>query len=154
MPASRKLHSGLIVAFLLLIGVVAPSQIVWELRDGEQPQIVDLFRRMPTPADLRQFESRLESNCRLAQVVRPWMQYARFVLLEDAGDKALVGHAGWFFYRPAVQYLIEPGSPVRSVPVRASEETPYGVTTNSQDDLFAAILTFRDDLAKGASSSL
>ncbi len=128
MPASRKLHVGLIVAFLALIGVVAPSQIIWELHDGEPAQIADLFRRMPTRASLRQFESRLESNCRLAQVVRPWMQYARFVLFEDAGDKALVGRAGWFFYRPAVQYLIE----------------PYSLP----DDVLAAMVSLRDDLAK------
>jgi hypothetical protein len=128
MPASRQLHIGLIVAFLALIGVVAPSQIVWELRGGEQPQIVELFRRTPTQASLRQFESRLESTCRLAEIVRPWVQYARFVLFEDAGDKALVGRDGWLFYRPAVQYLIEPCS--------------------SSNDVFAAIVSFRDDLAR------
>ena len=148
MSASRKLHIVLIAAFLILIGVVAPSQIIWELRDGEQPQITELFRQAPTRANLRQFEGGLESNCRLAQVIRPWVQYARFVLFEDAGDKALIGRAGWFFYRPAVQYPIEPWSPVRGVPVRAFEETPHGVTTNGRDGIFAAILAFRDDLAK------
>jgi len=125
---SRKLHIGLIAAFLVLIGVVAPSQIVWELRDGEPPQIAELFRQRPTRATLRQFEGRLESNCRLAQALRPWVQYARFVLFEDAGDKAIIGRSGWFFYRPAVQYLIEPSSP--------------------PDDVFSAIVSFRDDLAK------
>ena len=128
MPASRKLHMSFTAAFLLLIGIVAPSQILWELRDGEQPQIADLFRQTPTRASLRQLESGLESNCRLAQMIRPWMQYARFVLLEDAGDKAVIGRGAWLFYRPAVQYLIEPWS--------------------SSDDIFAAILSFRDDLAK------
>ena len=128
MTASRKSHIGLIIAFLVLIGVVAPSQIVWELRDGEQPEIIELFRQRPTQAGLRQFAGRLESDCRLAQVVRPWAQYARFVLFEDAGEKALVGRAGWFFYRPAVQYLTERYSPPESV--------------------FAAIASFRDDLAK------
>jgi hypothetical protein len=153
----------LIVVFLVLIGVVAPSQIVLELREGETPQIVDLFRQAPTRANLRRLESDLESKCRLAQAVRPWAQYARFVLLQDAGDKALLGRSGWFFYRPAVQYLVEPWAlPVRSVPVRASKErvegvppsnrgqdardtTPHGVTTN---DIFTAIISFRDDLAK------
>jgi len=125
--ASRKRHVGLIAAFLLLIGIAAPSQIAWELRDGEQPQIVGLFRQVPTRANLRQFENRLENTCRLAQTLRPWMQYARFVLFEDAGDKALVGRAGWFFYRPTVQYLVEPWS--------------------SPDDVYAAIVSFRDDLA-------
>ncbi len=119
---------------------------------------------MPTRANLRRLESDLESKCRLAQAVRPWVQYARFVLLQDAGDQALLGRSGWFFYRPAVQYLVEPCPlPVRSVPVRASKErvagispaeeeakmaatqTPDGVTTS---EVFAAIVSFRDDLAK------
>jgi len=146
--ASGKLRIGLIVAFLVLIGIVAPSQIIWDLREGEPPQIAELFRQMPTRANLRQFESRLESDCRLAQAVRPWVQYARFVLFEDADDKALVGRSGWLFYRPAVQYLIEPWSPARSVLVGASEETPHGVTKNGQDDILAAIVSFRDELAK------
>jgi hypothetical protein len=132
----------LIVIFLVLIGLVAPSQIVLDLRQGETPEIVDLFRQTPTRASLRRLESDLESRCRLAQAVRPFVQYARFVLFQDAGDQALLGRAGWFFYRPAVQYLVEP---VRSVPVRAYPETAHGVTTN---DIFTAIVSFRDDLAK------
>jgi hypothetical protein len=149
--ASCSQHVCLIVAFLAMVAAVAVSQVVFDLREGDTPQIVELFRQPPTPASLRRIETRLENGCKLAQVVRPWMQFARFVLLEDAGDKALLGRDGWFFYRPAVQYLVEP---VRSVPVRAylpSDEkkiTPDGVTTNVRDDLFDAITSFRDDLAK------
>jgi hypothetical protein len=159
--ASRIPHISLIAAFLALIGVIAPSEIIWELRDGEPPQIADLFRRMPTRANLRQLEGSLESNCRLARTIRPWMQYARFVLLEDAGDKAVIGRAGWFFYRPAVQYLIEPwllpgGTLKRSLGVGSQTEEkpsprPSALTmppNDGQDDIFGAILTFRDDLAK------
>jgi len=124
---SRGPRVCLIVIFLVLIGIVAPSQIVLDLRNGETSGIVDLFRQTPTRASLRRLESDLESKCRLAQAVRPLVQYARFVLLQDAGDQALLGRDGWFFYRPAVQYLVEP---VRSVPVRAYPETPHGVTTN------------------------
>jgi len=140
--AGRRPRVCLIVVFLVLVGVVAPSQIVLELREGETPQIASLFRQAPTRANLRRLESDLETGCRLAQAVRPWMQYARFVLLQDAGDQALLGRSGWFFYRPAVQYLVEP---VCSVPVRASEETPDGVTTN---DILTAIVSFRDALAQ------
>jgi hypothetical protein len=134
----------LIVIFLVLIGLVAPSQIVLDLRHGQTPGIVDLFRQTPTRANLRRLESDLETRCQLAQAVRPMVQYARFVLFQDAGDQALLGRNGWFFYRPAVQYLVEP---VRSVPVRASRETPHGVTTN-ENDIFAAIVSFRDELAR------
>ena len=127
MAASRKSQVALMAVFLVVIGIVAPTQITWELFDGESPQIAELFRQTPTRAGLWQFENRLESNCRLARLARPWMQYARFVLFEDAGDKALVGRDGWFFYRPAVQYSIEPYTP--------------------SEDIFTAITSFRDDLA-------
>ena len=135
----------LIVLFLALIGVVGPSQVVLDLREDETPAIADLFRHAPTRASLRRLESDLEARCRLAQAVRPAVQYARFVLLADAGDQALLGRSGWFFYRPAVQYLVEP---VRSVPVRAYPQMPRGVTTNGQDDILTAIVSFRDDLAR------
>lgn len=128
MTAGRISQIGLAGVFVILIGMVAPSQVIWELRDGESPQIAELFRRAPTRANLREFQGRVENNCRLARVTRPWMQYARFALFEDAGDKALVGRDGWFFYRPAVQYTVEAYSP--------------------SEDIFAAILAFRDDLAK------
>jgi hypothetical protein len=136
----------LIVIFLVLIGIVAPSQIVLDLRQGETPEIVDLFRQAPTRANLRRLESDVESGCRLAQAVRPSVQYARFVLLQDAGDQALLGRVGWFFYRPAVQYLVEPcpsighapgGTPKRSLSVAFP-----------QNDVFTAIVSFRDELAK------
>ncbi len=153
MPASRRPRVYLIVVFLVLLGMVAPGQVVLELRRGETPQIAELFQQAPTRVNLRRLESNLENRCQLAQTVRPWTQYARFVLFEDAGDQALLGQAGWFFYKPGVQYLIEPCpladtvGLVRSVPVRASRKTPYGVTTN-EGDVFTAIVSFRDDLAK------
>lgn len=128
MAANRIQPILLIAAFLVMVGVVAPSQVISDLRKGDSPQILELFRQTPTRANLRRLENSLENGCALARVVRPWMQTARFVLLEDTGDKALLGRDGWFFYRPAVQYLIEP-SP-------------------SSEDVLAAALAFRNDLAK------
>ncbi|MEN6338266.1 MAG: hypothetical protein ABFE01_28760 [Phycisphaerales bacterium] len=127
--ATRRLQQVLLIAaFVVPIGVVAPMQIFRELREGDTPRIAELFRQPPTRANLRRLENDLESNCRLAQIVRPWMQFARFGLLADTGDKALLGRDGWFFYRPAVQYLIEPAPSSREV--------------------LAAVLAFRDDLAE------
>jgi hypothetical protein len=136
----------LIVLFLVLIGLVAPSQIVLDLRQGQTPGIAELFRQAPTRANLRRLESDLESKCRLARAVRPSVQYARFVLFQDAGDQALLGQDGWFFYRPAVQYLVEPcpsaghapgGTPKRSLSVAFP-----------QNDICTAIVSFHDELAK------
>ena len=133
MAARRSPCICLSVVFLAMIALVAPSQVAFELRQGDSPQIAELFRQTPTRANLRRLESGLESGCRIGQTVRPWMQLARFVLFEDAGDNAILGRDGWFFYRPAVQYLIEPWSP---------EGGP------AQGNVFDAIISFRDDLAK------
>jgi hypothetical protein len=162
-PASRRPRVCLIVVFLVLLGFVAPSQVVLELRRGETPQIAELFQRAPTRANLRRLEGNLESRCQLAQAVRPWTQYVRFALFEDAGDQALLGCSGWFFYKPGVQYLIEPcpsalgGTLKRTLGVVSAVEgkpsprpaalrLPPGA--GGENDLFAAIVSFRDDLAK------
>ncbi|MCU0913251.1 MAG: hypothetical protein MUC88_01655 [Planctomycetes bacterium] len=166
MTSGRGPRICLTAIFLALIGVIAPSQVLLEWRAGDTPQIADLFRQMPTRANLRRLENDLESRCRLAQAVRPWVQCARFVTLQDAGDKALLGRCGWFFYRPAVQYLVEPcpltsripgGTPKRSLrvdsgirakpsPRPAALTMPPGM--ESRNDVITAIVSFRDDLAQ------
>ena len=163
MAASRSQFIGLTVAFLAMIGIVAPSQVLFELREGDTPEIVELFRHPPTRANLKRFETSLENGCKLAQTVRPWVQFARFVLFQDTGDKALLGCDGWFFYRPAVQYLIEPWHPAggtlkRSLGVVSQDEEepsprPSALALpptdgNMQGNVFDAIVSFRDDLAK------
>ncbi|HPC94415.1 MAG TPA: hypothetical protein PLU87_05700 [Sedimentisphaerales bacterium] len=133
MAARRFPCICLSVIFLATIAAVAASQIIVEWREGGSPQIAELFRQKPTRANLGRLESGLESGCRIGQMVRPWVQLARFVLFEDAGDNAVLGRNGWFFYRPAVQYLVEPWSPEGG---------------QTQGNVFDAILSFHDDLAK------
>ena len=53
--------------------------------------------------------------------------------LQEFGDKAVVGKDGWLFYRPAVQYLIEPWSLD---------------LTGEQSDIISAVVSFRDQLAE------
>jgi hypothetical protein len=125
---SHSQHICLIAAFLVMVGVVAPTQVVCDLHKGDSPQVLELFRQTPTRANLKRLESDLENGCTAAQVLRPWMQVARFVFFKDTGDKALLGRDGWFFYRPAVQYLIEPAP--------------------SSEQVLAAVLAFRNELAK------
>jgi len=97
-------------AFVAVIAMVAPTQILLTLREGETPGIAELFRQTPTRANLRRLESGLEKGCRIGRATRPWIQCARLMVLQDAGENAVVGRGGWFFYRPAVRYLIEPWS--------------------------------------------
>ena len=117
----------LVVTFVTIIFSVGLIQITIELSTGQRPQIQELFLNPPTKANLRAFENDIEKNCWLAEKLRPWAQYLNFLLLADAGDKAVLGSDGWFFYKPAVRYLVEPFS--------------------NESEVISAIRTFRDRLA-------
>jgi len=131
----RRGHQLLLVAhFLAVIYAVGLLQAVKEVRQGERPQVLDLFHQRPTASNLRAFEKDLEAQSCVAQVLRPWMQYARFLAFKDAGEKALIGRSGWWFYRPDVRYLVEP------CPTSSKDKTGYG-------EVVSAIISFRDQLA-------
>jgi hypothetical protein len=130
---SKIKHVSLITAFILVLLSVGVVQFATELSEGKQPQFAELFQQMPTKDNLRMFENDLKKSCQLADKFRPSVQYAQFLLLTDLGDKALMGRFGWFFYKPAVQYLIEP------LPADS---------TFSQADVLSTIISFRDQLAR------
>jgi hypothetical protein len=130
---SKAIYVLLITAFMLVLLSVGVVQFAVELSEGQGIQLAELFQRLPTKDNLRMFENDLEKSCRLADKLRPSVQYAQFLLLRDTGDKALMGRSGWFFYKPAVQYLIEP----------LPNDSGY-----SRADVLSAIISFRDQLAQ------
>ena len=133
MAKGKAKHVFLITAFTIELLSVCVVQLAVELSEGQRPQLTELFRQLPTKDNLRMFENDLEKSCRLAGRLRPSVQYVQFLVLRDTGDKALMGRAGWFFYKPAVQYLIEP----------LPADSGY-----SRADVLSAIISFRDQLAR------
>ena len=133
MTESKTKHISLIISFMLVLLIVGTTQLAYELREEQGVQLAELFRQLPTKDNLRMFESDLRKNCRLAEMLRPSVQYVQFLVLRDTGDKALMGRADWFFYMPAVQYLIEP----------LPADSQY-----SRADVLSAIISFRDQLAQ------
>ncbi|GMV93290.1 MAG: hypothetical protein AMXMBFR82_30680 [Candidatus Hydrogenedentota bacterium] len=126
---------GVVAAFLLIIFGEGIVQAVMELKGGERPQVVDLYTRAPSEANLRSFEDRLEKEAWSAQALRPAMQAARFAAYGDLGEKGLSGREGWLFYQPGVDFLIEPW--------------PQGVADAPEgSDPVTAISAFRDALAE------
>ena len=123
----------LTVVFLALICSAGLFQIIVDLRKGRTPQVTELFFRIPTRANIRAFERNIQDNCWLAQRLRPSVQYAQFMALQELGDKAVIGKEGWLFYKPAVQYLIEPWSLDLA---------------GEQSDIISAVASFRDQLAE------
>jgi hypothetical protein len=122
----------LTAAFAVVICSAGLSQLISELIGGQTPQVAELFMQIPTRANLKAFERDLQDNCWLTKRLRPRMQYAQFILFRELGDKAVVGCSGWLFYKTDVQYLIE----------------QFPETDSSQGDIFSAVVSFRDQLAK------
>ncbi len=133
MTKGKAKHVFLITTFIIVLLSVGVVQVSVELSEEEQSQLAELFSQLPTKDNLRMFENDLEKNCRLANKLRPSIQYLQFLLLRDTGDKAILGRSGWFFYKPAVQYLIEP--------------LPADMQ-HSRADVISAIVSFRDQLAQ------
>jgi hypothetical protein len=133
MFGNRHRHIFLTTAFLVLICSNGLIQIVVDLREGRAPQATELFVRTPTHANIRAFETDLQDNCWLTQKLRPYVQYAQFMILRELGDKAIVGEDNWLFYKPAVQYLVEPW---------ALDEA------GEQGNVISAVVSFKDELAQ------
>jgi hypothetical protein len=123
----------LIVAFAAAICSAGLAKIIVELLAGQTPQVAEVLTQAPTKSNLRAFERDLQDSCWLAQRLRPWMQYVRFITLRELPEEAVMGRDGWLFYGPAVQYLIEPLPP---------QDAGAG-----GGDIFSAIISFRDQLA-------
>ncbi len=157
MTKDKVRQGALAVAFLTAIFSVGLTQVGIELSRRERPRIANLFRKPPTEANLRSLEKQLDDACWFAERIRPWVQYAQFIVLGDCGDKAVKGRDGWFFYKPEVQYLIErsrgrESSSGRSQQVKgpvAEEEDsrPLLPLPEVRDDPASVIVSFRDQLA-------
>jgi len=128
---TRTQQCMFIAFFLMLVYSVPLVQSGVEAARGRRPQFLDVFWQAPTRTSLRAYEKEMEDGSVMAAAARPWVQYAQFLLFRDAGEKVLVGRDGWLFYKPDVQYLVEPSIPLATASV----------------DPFQVIVEFRDQLA-------
>lgn len=124
-------HRFLIAAFLALLAGVPLADLAADLRRGQKPPWLDLFRQPPTAAHLRACERDLERSSATAQTVRPVLRAGLFQLFRDAGGKVLAGGQGWLFYRPGLAAATQRPGP---------GETSVAEAVEAADD-------FRDQLA-------
>lgn len=123
----------LILMFLGIIGSVPLIQMLVEAREGNGVRAFDVLTQTPTAANLRAYERSLETANWAARVSRPWIQFAQFEWLKDGGAMAVIGSAGWYFYRPGLDYMLD-----RPEKAKAA---------NAMNDPLATIVDFRDQLA-------
>jgi len=89
---------------------------------------------------LRPYEKEMENASVFATTVRPQMQYFRYMLFQDLGDRGVLGRDGWFFYKPDVDFLVRPYiRDSRSIVIDPNKK----VIT---EDPLAAIVTFKKQL--------
>lgn len=122
-----------VLAFLLLIFSVSIVQSIIDLAQSGQPFVLQLFQQFPTQSNLRMFEKSLESESWFAKHAQPVIRYWQFVLLHDAGDKAVTGKDGWLFFKPGIHYITERADKVDT-------------TQSTWQDSLTAIIDFKHKL--------
>ena len=123
----------LILMFLGIIASVPLAQVLKELRQGGEVLALEIFAQAPTSANLRSYEQSLEKANWLGRLTRPWLHFAQFRWLKDGAEKVVIGHSGWYFYKPGLNYML------------ARQEIQD--RSNETNDPVAAIVHFRDQLA-------
>lgn len=97
------------IASLLTVAVGVPvAQAIHEISSGRAPFLLELFQRVPTKDNLHGWDRQVRDNSIVAKAIRPVMLQGQFDLFGDAGAKALVGRDGWLFYKPDVDFLVQP----------------------------------------------
>ena len=97
------------IASLLAVAVGVPvAQAIHEISAGRTPFLLELFQRIPTKTNLHGWDRQVRDNSIVAKAIRPAMLQGQFDLFGDAGAKALVGRNGWLFYKPDVDFLVQP----------------------------------------------
>lgn len=104
----KKADALLVLAFLAFVFGVGFLQPIADLVRRERPQVLDVFTRPPSEKNLRAYEKDMEDASLLIKALRPNMQFAQYIALNDLGRDGVVGRDGWLFYKPDVRFVIEP----------------------------------------------
>ena len=148
MESNRIAIWSLIAVFLAILFVEGPVQAVLDWRNEGQPRVADLVTQAPTQDNLRAFESALERESWSADAIRPLAQYGRYAVLGDLGAKALAGADDWLFYRPGVDFLVQPWDPASL----AYPNDPVAATADFQQTLAARGIALLVVVAPGKAS--
>ena len=122
---TRAQQTVFVVVFLALIGAVPLIESARDLTRERHPQFLDVFLRIPTRTNLRQFEKSLEEDSAVARATRPWIQYTQYALFGDLGEKVLPGRdlARFFQVENKLDTIVR-YDVAQSIPLVRSAEDP------------------------------
>ena len=141
-PALAK---AITIGFMAAIVALPLVQAAIELIGRGEIQALKVLMRVPTRANLDQFEKELGRQSFAERIVQPRLQLS---LCRDLGfgtTNVILGRDGWLFYRPGIDWLTGPGilDPSR-IALRKGDLIEAG-EANPSPDPRPAILAFRDD---------
>jgi len=105
-----KSHWIMVLLFLLIIAILPIIQLVKEIAHKEPIQEFDLLKKIPTVENLRVYETEIEDNSIVAMKIRPWYQLFLTRIAGKGNAEAIIGKNGWLFYRPSVDFIVNPAS--------------------------------------------
>lgn len=106
---TRPVAWALVGSFLLAIVALPLSQLYIEWQAEEESPLLDLFRREPTAANLRQVEHDLEEASYAKAFVQPLLQQLLTRFGRVGNRRAVIGQRGWLYYTPGVLHVAGPG---------------------------------------------
>jgi hypothetical protein len=106
---SRGTAALLVGAFVLLIAGVPITQAILDRVHDEDSMLLDVFKRAPTRANLKQYEDDLEKGSSFKEAVQPRLQQTLTRWGGVGNKRAVIGKKGWLFYQPGVLSVAGPG---------------------------------------------
>jgi hypothetical protein len=105
---SRTLQWSIIGSLLAVVIGIPAYQAIREAQTGTVPHLFRLFTTKPTKQALHAWDQENRDRSILAKAVRSKVLQLQYDGFGDVGAKAIQGRDGWLFYRPDVEYLMQP----------------------------------------------
>lgn len=142
---SPRLARVMTIGFVAAILAVPIAQTAVELWRGGGIQALELFRRLPTAANLSRFEKDLTRQSIARRFVQPRWQQVLSSRLGFGTAHVIPGRHGWLFYRPGIDWVVGPGllDPTR-LKLRGKELADSGEASPAPDPR-PAIRAFHED---------
>ena len=138
---------ALVIGFLLLIFAIPLGQFVLERVRDEESALGSIFKEFPTKESLARLENDLEQASYAKDYVQPRVQLLLSSLVREGNEKAVIGGAGYMFYKPGITFLANPGF-LEPELIAFRERAAHDAGDVLVADPRPAILDFHAELAK------